>query len=484
MITHLENSIRNSKFLQKIYHLTPRPVMGLLLNLRAIPLVRLRYSKEMFNFLDNLMLRDTWQYGKLMDFVNSELNRTIETSKTIPYYSRLHKNGGELKNFPILTRADVKSEYGSMIDKNKKPLLKLFTSGSTGSGLTVFYDHETYMINWAYRMKQLKWAKVDPREWRITFFGSRIIPLQNESPPFWMTNHFEHQHMASIFHISDKNAAYYVKFLENHQGLVVEGFPTVLYMISQYIRSLKGNLHFKAVFSTGEPLYQYMRESIEKAFSAKVFDSYGMTECAGLILECEKGGYHVMLDYGYLEILRENGEQADIGEEGYMTWTGLINKAMPFIRYRNGDQGIWEHADCPCGRPYPLVKPTITRDSDYLVTSSGRLLSPRAVNQVLKDKVSFKACQFIQDKIEEIVIRIVPDSTGNLKKELTEVKQELGKMVGPGVTIEALIETEPLRRGNQGKIPLIISHVLFANLQTGKEPSKSVNSQHGNPAHG
>jgi phenylacetate-CoA ligase len=458
--------------------------MQLLLNLRAIPLVKLRYSKDMFRYLDGLMLRDSWSYEELMDFVKKEVSHIMKTSKMVPYYKGFSRNGSSIESFPVLSRTTVKSEYSSLINEHRKPELKLFTSGSTGSGLPVFYDHETYMINWAYRMKQLKWAKVDPREWRITFFGSRVVPLQNDSPPFWMTNHPEHQYMASIFHISDKNATHYVKFLENHQGLVVEGFPTVLYMISQYIRSLKGKLHFKAVFSTGEPLYQYMRESIEDAFGAKVFDCYGMTECAGLILECEKGGHHVMLDYGYLEILRENGEQADIGEEGYMTWTGLINKVMPFIRYRIGDRGIWEHAKCPCGRPYPLVKPTITRDSDYLVTSSGRLLSPRAVNQVLKDKVSFKACQFIQEKTDEIVIRIVPDASGSVNREISEVRRELEKMVGRGVVIGELIEKEPLRRGSQGKIPLIVSHIKPANLNIGKEPSKTVNSQHRDPAHG
>ena len=194
-----------------------------------------------------------------------------------------------------------------------------------------------------------------------------------------------------------------------------------------------------------------MRKEIEEAFGAKIYDSYGMTEWAGFILECEKGGYHVLTDYGYLEILKDSGEPVGKGEEGYLVWTGFINKAMPFIRYKIGDKGIWQEGGCSCGRPFPLIKPTLTRDSDYLMSRSGRLLSPRAINQVLKDKVSFKACQFIQENDDKIIVRVVPDMSKNFKKELEGVKKALSEMVGDGVFIVEEVAKEPLRRGSQGK---------------------------------
>jgi len=48
MIAQLENMMRNVKSLQRFYYSLPVPVMRILLNLRAYPLVRMRYAKETF----------------------------------------------------------------------------------------------------------------------------------------------------------------------------------------------------------------------------------------------------------------------------------------------------------------------------------------------------------------------------------------------------------------------------------------------------
>ncbi|MEW6600035.1 MAG: hypothetical protein AB1499_03605 [Nitrospirota bacterium] len=452
--------MRNTKSLQNIYYSMPEPLMGLIMNLRALPLVKLRYSRETFKLLDKLMERDIWTYEKLESYVQEQLQNIIDLAKEIPFYRKYAETAQSIKAFPVLIRDMVKKDYPLIINGRGKNLIKFFTSGSSGSGLPTFYDRDAYVLNWAYGFKHFLWAGVHPRDWRISFFGSRIFPTEKKSPPFWMKNHFEHQYFMSIFHISDENAHHYVNFLSEHQGMILEGFPTVLYLIARYVKAIKGKLTFKVVLSTGEPLFPHFRQEIEEAFGSKAYDSYGMTEWSGLILECEKGGYHALLDCGYLEILRANGEAADIGEEGYLTWTGFTNKAMPFIRYRIGDKGKWEDHKCTCGRPYPLVKPTITRDSDYLITPDGRLLSPRAVNQVLKDKISFKACQFVQENKNEVIIRVVPDKTKDFRRDLENAKYALGKILGQDLLITEKIADEPVRRGTQGKIPLIISKIL------------------------
>ncbi len=464
MITKLENLMRNSKVLQKISYTIPGPFMGIILNLRAIPLVKMRYSKKTFEYLDKLMERDEWTYEELAEFVEEQKKNIKKIAHEIPYYKDIAIKVSFISDFPILTREEVKNNYNLMINPQKKSLIRVFTSGSSGSGLPIYYDKQAYLLFWAYQMKQKLWACVDPREWRISFFGARIISLDKDKPPFWIKNQLERQYLMSIFHISDKNAECYVRFLEKNQGLVIEGFPSVLYLIAQYVKALKGKLEFKAVFTTGEPLYPFMRKEIEDVFSSKVYDSYGMTELGGFIVQCDKGGYHVLVDYGYLEILKESGEPAQINEEGYLVWTGFINSAMPFIRYKIGDKGIWGEEKCTCGRPYPIVKTTITRDSDYIITPSGKILSPRAVNQVLKNKVSFKSCQFIQKKSSELIVRVVPELSKDFKKELKELLRSLKKIVGEEVYIIEEIADEPVRRGTQGKIPLIISKIKNENI--------------------
>ena len=248
MITWIENLIRNSKFLHIIYSVIPSPFRGLLLNIRAIPIVKLRYSKKTFSYLVRILERDEWTCDELMDFVESKLKDTFELAKVIPYYEDFTKGESSLKRFPVLEREVVRDNYANLVNPHSNSLIRVFTSGSSGSGMPVYYDKETYCHAWAYAFKHLSWTNIDPREWRITFFGSRVTPLERKEPPFWMKNHLEHQYMVSIFHISEENAEHYVRFLDKHQGLVLQGFPSVLYLIAQYVKALRGQLEFKAVF--------------------------------------------------------------------------------------------------------------------------------------------------------------------------------------------------------------------------------------------
>jgi phenylacetate-CoA ligase len=461
----LENLLRNTKPLRRLYAAAPPLMRNFLLNLRARPLARLRYSGNSMAKLEQLLARDEWSRDELTAYVQGQRERWAVLAMQSPYYYENSQGVATTCDFPVLTREEARRSAVRLCTSSASRAIRVFTSGTSGSGMPVWWDPVAYAWNWAYEMKHKHWAGVNPRAWRVTFYGAQVIPLSQRRPPFWMLNKPERQVLMSIFHATEENARAYVDFLESQQGRILEGFPTVLWQIARFVRALKGSLQFQAVFSTGEPLLPFMRADIEDAFGAKAYDHYGMTEFAGLVLECERGGYHALLDYGDLEILGKDGEHLPPGEEGDLVWTGFLNPAMPFIRYRIGDRGLWEGRPCPCGRPYPLVQPTLTRDSDYLSTPSGQLYSPRAINQVLKDKVSFVACQFVQCIPEEIIIRVVPDHQQDFRPELEEVKRALQRIVGSEMRIREEVADAPLRRGNQGKIPLILSQLVAPHSQ-------------------
>ena len=61
------------------------------------------------------------------------------------------------------------------------------------------------------------------------------------------------------------------------------------------------------------------------------------------------------------------------GEVGEIVATGLLNDAMPLIRYRVGDYAAWAvNEKCPCGNSNPVIKNLEGRLDDYLLTSDGR----------------------------------------------------------------------------------------------------------------
>ena len=71
---------------------------------------------------------------------------------------------------------------------------------------------------------------------------------------------------------------------------------------------------------------------------------------------------------GVTEILRPDGTPAPPGEMGEVVLTGLVNYAMPLIRYRVGDTARFATESCPCGRGMPVIEEIGGRLDDFVYT--------------------------------------------------------------------------------------------------------------------
>jgi phenylacetate-CoA ligase len=385
--------------------------------------------------------------------------------RTVPYYSgypRAEFRGIEhLRRLPILDRETVLQNQERLLSRTTEPYqrIRARTTGTTGSSLRVAYTEQLVSENWAFLLRQWAWAGVEPRHPRVTLQGSRIVPADRTEPPYWTYNVPEHQVLMSIFHLSEATAPDYLDFLRRHTDDALEGFPSVLGILADFALERGVQIRMRVVFTSGEPLYASTRAKIEEAFQARVFDTYGMTEYCGLIQECEHGQSHLVPEYGFLEILDEHGNPTSPDEEGDFVWTGFLNEAMPLIRYRIGDRGRWQSGGpCSCGRAFPLVVPTITRESDILRCPDGRLFSPRALNQLLKRSASLRFCQFVHDRPNRVVVRAVAHGDVRQTDELPQIRAGLQRLLGPSIEVIAELALAPIARPG-GKIPLIVNQV-------------------------
>jgi phenylacetate-CoA ligase len=462
----LEPLIReNLTRLQGVYDRCPSPARNLLTSARGWVLTRIRSAPETFELLRELRAHESWSTNEIVEFQIRELQRVLNEARgTVPFYRDYApltiRNLGDWRRLPVVTRETVRENQDRLLS-NATPSFRRIsaaTTGTTGANLKVAYTEELARENWAFALRQWAWAGVEPRQPRITLFGARIVPASRTTPPFWTQNLPERQILLSIFHLSAKTAPAYLDFLCAQQGQILEGFPSVLGILADFALQRGQTIPMRVVFTTGEPLFPAVREKIEKAFGVRVFDSYGMTEYCGMIHECERGQMHLIPEYGFLEILDECNEPAEPGEEGDFVWTGFRNSAMPLIRYRIGDRGRWQVSDpCPCGRRFPLVVPTITRDSDILCCPDGRLFSPRALNQLLKQSTSLRFCQFVQDRAEHVFVRGVAGN-GHSHEDISKICLRLKQLLGSGMQVDTELAAEPLARAG-GKIPLIVNQV-------------------------
>ena len=462
----LEPLIRaNINRLQGLYNYVPPPGRDLLASARGWFLARIRYAPGAEAILRELRAHERWGADEIAACFLKGIRETFERARRdVPFYAGYPSIGIEgvkdLQRLPILEREIVRQRpqdfFSRAVPSHRR--IRAGTTGTTGANLKVAYTEELARQNWAFLLRQWTWAGVAPREPRVTLFGSQVVPAWRQTPPFWVYNRPDRQALLSIFHISEKTASAYLDFLRAHQAEVLEGFASVLGILADFILARGESIPMRVVFTTGEPLYPSTRKKIESAFQSRVFDSYGMTEYCGLIQECEQGQMHLAPEYGYLEILDEHGQPAPSGQEGDFVWTGFLNHAMPLIRYRIGDRGRWEESiPCACGRAFPRVVPTITRQSDVLRCADGRLFSPRALNQLLKETSSMRFCQFVHDRKERVIVRVVPGNN-HAFEEMMQVRSRLQALLGDGMQVTAELAAAPLARPG-GKHPLILNRV-------------------------
>jgi len=450
--------------LQRLYDHAPAPARNAMASARGWFLTRIRYSSQSARFLNELLLHERWTAGDVSEYQLRALNEVIAFARsTVPFYRNYPPTAlnrlTDLGLLPVLERETVRRDPQRFFSLAvpARCRIRAGTTGTTGANLKVAYTEQLARENWAFLLRQWSWAGVTPREPRVTFFGARVVPSEQMKPPFWTLNRPEGQTLASIYHLSERTAGDYLRFLERHQRKVLEGFPSVLGMLADFALQSGTTIPMRVVFTSGEPLYPDLRDKIERAFKTRNFDSYGMTEYCGQIQECERGQMHLIPDYGFLEILKTNGEPAGPDEEGDFVWTGFLNRAMPLIRYRIGDRGRWQSgARCACGRAFPLVVPTITRESDILRSVDGRLFSPRALNQLLKEAASLRFCQFVHDLPERVIVRA--GGHGNAVADMMQIRARLQELLGVRMRVTAELAAMPLVRPG-GKVPLIVNQV-------------------------
>ena len=448
--------------LQLVYDRMPPFVRSGLTSVRGWALARNRYAPENLRLLDELVSRERATPDQIERQQVESLQRALDTARQhCPFYRDYPAlqvaSTADWARLPVLSRTDVRENAAALTNQSipERERIAVATTGTTGSSLKVYYTTAIMRKNWAFRMQQFLWAGVQPKTPRLTAFGNRVVPPNRKTPPYWVHNAAEHQIFLSIFHLSPQAAPDYLSFLRQHTGWVLEGFPSTLTILADFILSSGEPVPMRAIFTDGEPVPASLREKLEMAFAAQLFNTYGNTELCGLIQQCRHGGMHLSTEYAFLEILDEDNRPVRPGETGYLVWTGFLNDATPLLRYRIGDRGSWDTAQpCPCGRSTPLVDPGMTRESDVLYAADGRVFSPRSVNQVLKGTTAFRFCQFLQQEPGQVLVRAVGEGE-QARNELSKVRNEIARLLGDGSTVATELADVPVMKAG-GKTPLII----------------------------
>jgi len=382
----------------------------------------------------------------------------------VPFYRRAWKAAGvrpedvrgaeDMRKLPIITRRDIKGHEKEFVSAaaNKKECIRRGTTGSTGQPLTTLFDD----------------AGVDRLEglYLRPFIAVGYKPWYNTAYFFFMPakkRFYEHLGILRKTYIRlDATDGEQFNLLAGARPDMIYGNPATLQSMAKLAkRRHVDDIKPKLIVSQGESLTDDVRKLVESIFGCDMFDHYGTSEFSRIGWECrEHLGMHIEADSVFTEFL-DDGENVSCGEEGNVTVTGLVNMAMPYIRYDLGDRGMPLRDACPCGRGLPLMKIVGGLRDDFIVLPDGAEVNPRMIRQMLfphmLERNEIFQLKIVQEKPDVVKVYIVKDREFS-SKSIEDVRRTLDTAFRGQVKVEFdIVEQMPNRL--RGKLKCIESKV-------------------------
>ena len=467
--------------LQDLYNHSPYYIQRLLLNLYAAKIHKERYGNKFKSVFSELEKTQYFSKDQINEYqTNKFLSIVKHAYQTAPYYQKLFdqydiklsdiQSLEDAKKIPLLTKSDIKKNFNELISSkfNRKKLVMGGTSGTTGTPLKVLWDQNTCIYTNAVDWRQKVWAGVSYGDKIAQLLGRPVVSTKRKKKPFWQMDHFHNQLWMSSFHLNDENLVHYIDKLSSYRPSAIEGYPSTLYILAEYMNRNNIVLPMKAALSSSETLLPFQRDEITKAFACDLFDFYGLAERVVFATECEfHDGKHLNFEYGYTEIVNDADNNVGEGEKGYLVSTSLQNYGMPLIRYKTTDITQFKSVICKCGRHMPRIEDITTKAEDIVVTPEGKMISASILTHPFKMVNGINKSQIIQEQTNHIILKLVTDERYN-KNEEDSLLKNLRYRIGDNINI-TIEHVNDIPRTKSGKYRWVISKVAKGQLNKNLE---------------
>lgn len=389
-----------------------------------------------------------------------------DAAQNVPHYQSLFQTLGatpddfrelsDLTHLPVLEKQQLRENPEQFFHRysDRGRLIEDHTSGSTGEPLRFFLTAEQKACEMAHSIRYWRWAGYRT--------GARIVAFRHYIPkrptdPLWHQDWRTRTLFFSVYDMKPVNLRAYVEEFNRYQPGFVRGYPSSIYIFAQFAASEGLRVHApQAVLCSSETLSPEMRSVIERVLQCPVYDWWGSNERVVTACQCERrGAFHVNGEGGILELAPLANATGDTGQR--MIGTGLINHAMPLIRYDLGDLALPAKQPCDCGRGLPCIDRILGRVNDTIVTGEQKYIPSVRFYTLFETYDKVRQFQVVQTGPNTVVVRIVPTGTFN-GAETDELRGKLARFLGDAVTIHFEL-VDHIQPEPSGKIRNVVSLV-------------------------
>lgn len=384
------------------------------------------------------------QWAKLKDMLDFAFHHTEFYRKRFEAVG-LHPDDvrcpEDIKVLPVLTKEEIRNNTPAILSSrySVEDLMKFKTGGSTGKSLEIYISEECSEMRNACARRHDRWTGWLPGEPIGAVWGNPVIPVDMKSRfKNWMLGPMIY---LDTMNVSDETVSGFAVQWEQLRPTLLYGHAHSIYILAEMVRRLGiDTINPKGILSTSMMLMPHERRLIEEVFGIPVTDRYGCEEVSLIASECERHeGLHMNIEHLFIEFMREDGGEAQPGELGTIVVTDLINKAMPFIRYKVEDIGMPSKRTCSCGRGLPLMDMVVGRSADFLVRKDGsRVAGVSLIENTLTKIPGIDQMQIIQESRDLIVLNVVAGkdySPQTYERLISYFQQEF-----PGMQVEMTLQ--------------------------------------------
>ena len=376
-------------------------------------------------------------------------------ARHVPYYRDLFRQQGidprdirtadDLAQLPLLDKQAVRDNPEAFVSETGqgRSAIPFKTSGSTGTPLTIYHDRRSLLANMARTLpeKAVIWEALgnrSPRQVKILYPSSTVkniweiyrdlsLRLPSRPPLLEIADPIEHN----------------IGEINRLKPDILSGYGSYMEVIFRVADARQITIHRPGVVVYGaDAMSAGGRRLIEEKFGVRVFSRYTAVESFRIGFTCaHRSGFHIREDLCSLQVVDDEGKRVRNGVPGEVVITNLVNRGTVLINYRIGDLGALSGEHCPCGRTLPVLAQLEGRTEDIIHLEDGRMVHPRTVWSVFKERNDVLRYQLIQHQPNRFELKIVPAGNRVDGQVDGSILEALEKLIGPAkITISTHAE--------------------------------------------
>jgi len=407
--------------------------------------------------------RSQWLSRRDVELIQMRRLRALlmHAYESVPYYHRIFEDAKvkpedihslqDLTKLPVLKKEDVRHHTSEMISSKYglKDMQQMSTSGSTSIPLRVYRTKEQRAYAIASVSRYHKWLNIGQYDLAVQIAPGRINQIG--------LNLIDDLRLDS-YEVTMRKLQWLVTNIRRLRPKFLVGFPSGQNLFTRFCEEQGvDDIAFESIECCGEKVFEDEKSRMKRVFGSQVYEYYLAIESDSIGYDCsEHSGLHICSENVLVEFLKD-GEPASEGEMASVVVTPLFSYGMPLMRYELGDAARRLDDICPCGRGLPLMSYIDGRMTDILVTPDGRLLCNSNFYSRIFDHIDVQQYRIIQEKVDRVVVELVPGRDYSQKAEefiVSSVKKYMGQEVE--VSVKLKDEIEP---GTSQKRKVVVSYV-------------------------